>query len=114
MGDPKTRELPGWSQTGRPDIPSGSSGVPLVQVQRHGARQGRQSTPRPGRHAHEAVGDCWPAGSSRKCLGWRTALSFGNGDTIRHFDHFYFCFYTSILAVLSWELGEKHIFLYRF
>ena len=46
------------------------------------------------------------------CLQAASAFSLENIDTIRHFDHFYFCFYTSILAVLSWELGGgKNTFL---
>lgn len=40
-----------------------------------------------------------------------TAFLFENKDTIRHFDHFYFCFHASILAALSWELGETHFSL---
>lgn len=52
----------------------------------------------------------FPGGSPRRWPGCGApAFSLESGDTIRHFDHFYFCVYTSILAALSWELG-KHIF----
>lgn len=90
----------------RPGIPSSSSGVPSVQ--RHGAQQGsRRPQPRPPHADSRRL----PPAPGRE---GGTALSFGNAGAIRHFDLFYFCFYTSILAVPSWELGEKHIFLYHF
>ena len=78
----------------------------------------------PSSPAQQRKGDPIPTGTkcgrrggsqaARGSAAGLTAFSFEDRDTIRRFDHFCFCFYASILAVLSWELGEKHIFLYHF
>lgn len=91
-----------------PECRGVSSGAPPTP---HMAEEGG---PTPKRKKHRRRGGSQAA---RGSAGGLAAFSFENRDTIRRFDHFYFRFYASILAVLSRELGgggEKHIFLYHF
>ena len=78
-------ECRGVSSGAPPTPPMAEEGGPTPKCKKHRRRGGSQA--------------------ARGSAGGLAAFSFENRDTIRRFDHFYFCFYASILAVLSRELG---------
>lgn len=101
------REAPGAQWAGDPEAPLGTAqGLPWVAQAERLMSQGRKAAPhaRAHRPRRQVAAGLWDPLSAARLEGC-TAFPFENRDTIRHFDHFYFCFHASILAALSGELG---------
>lgn len=101
------REAPGAQWAGDPEAPRGTAqGLPWVAEAERLSSRGRKVAPhtRAHRPRRQVAAGRWDPPSAARLEGC-TAFPFENRDTIRHFDHFYFCFHASILAALSGELG---------